>query len=238
MLINKNGEFSGLILGEIDLEKSEKSKTPYSASFTGVASTQKLDIEKQIVIQKGLNFAPFIDYGHFNDGHPVFQRDDDGKVISTISTGQMVAIPVGKKAWLCKSTNQWNVHGQFLPHVKQANNLVDLAKSFAEIKTDRRLGLSVEGKLQEVSADEAIVKKADIYRVTVTPQPVNTDCQLDLLAKAITDEMHYQEKVSGTLINLAEKDKIKTIMNLAKSRNINIEDAIDLFYKYAHKIKV
>ena len=243
MIIEKNGDFSGLSLGFVDMADLSKAinvndAINYGASFQGKASTERLDYDGQTMLQKGLNWGPFIDYGYFNDGHPVLEKDKDGKVIRVLSLGKMIGIPIGKKAWFEKDLNAWMVSGQFLPHVPEARGLVDIAKSLDVIKADRKLGLSVEGKLKDVSADEKVIKKADIYRVTVTAVPVNFDCRLDLLAKAISDEVHYREERAGTLMDVDEATKIRAIIDLSKSRGIDIEDAITLFYKYAKEVQV
>lgn len=237
MICDKDGNFSGLCLGGVDLTKAKDNSINYGSKFNGIASTERYDREDQVILQKGLDFTPFIDYGYFNDGHPV--KDKKGKIISS---GKMVAVPVGKKAWFEKALNQWHVEGQFLPHVKEANGLVDLAKSFSDIETPRRLGLSVEGKITDADDEDPkkakVIKKALIYRVTITPQPVNPDAELNLLAKAIRDEIAFQEKSDETLASLSEKEKISAIINISKSRKISVDEAINLFYKHAHKVKL
>jgi len=214
MVINEEGEFS-LYLGDVDFEKSKIKDVPYNAKFKGVASTEKLDEDKQIVLQKGLNFEPFKKYGYFNDDH---------------GRGTCIAEAIDKKAWYDAENNQWMVKGRFLPFVKRAQEYVDMAKSFEANDSDMRLRLSVEGKVRDISADESIVKKADVYRVAITLNPKNTSTHINLLAKA----MIHEEKSGVSGVFLTKEDKRCVIIGrLAKSFNCSLELAEAYYDRYS-----
>ena len=113
--IEPDGSFSCNI-GEIDLCKAlNPSEIGYDAKFQGQASSEIKDDQGQIVIQKGLNWQPFLDKGVFKDAHPftvdIFDIDkngnpkigEDGKpVVINKSLPYMpktIAVPIDEKAW-------------------------------------------------------------------------------------------------------------------------------------------
>jgi len=219
MFINKDGEFKGLHLGSLTMEKAgELAKIGYDARFEGVASTERMDRQEQTLIQKGLNFSPFKKYGYFNDNH--------GK-------GTCIAEAIGKKAWYDETSNSWVVKGRFLPYVQRAKELVDIAKSFEHNESDMRVRLSVEGKVKDISEDGKVVKKADIYRVAVTLDPINLDTGIQLLAKAIGQEVQSTFELD---LSPEEEERILIIGRLAKSMNIGLEKAADYYDKYSIKL--
>lgn len=219
MFINKSGEFKGLYLGSINIEKaSDITKIGYDSKFEGTASSERMDKQEQTLIQKGLNFKPFMKYGYFNDNH--------GK-------GTCVAEAIGKKAWYNQTTNSWMVKGRFLPYVQRAKELVDLAKSFMHNDSEMQVRLSVEGKVKDISEDGKIVKKADIYRVAVTLDPINVDTGIMLLAKAIGQE---EQGTIGLDLSPEDEERLLLVGRLAKSMNIGLDLAAEYYDKYSLKL--
>lgn len=147
----------------------------------GIASIQTKDRQAETLIQKGLDFSEFVDYGWFNDNHSKATEDVLGypdTPAKYFKKGQ--TLPNGKPA---KAPGHW-VEG-YLLNTNKANSIWDLAKNLQS--TPRRLGFSVEGKIQKRdSLDKSVVAKAIVREVAITKSPVNTDAQMDVLVKSLT----------------------------------------------------
>lgn len=164
--------------GTVDLVKGKESIITYDSKFNGQATAEIEDDEGQIVIQQGLDWTPFMNKGVFKDAHPF--RDDKGNIPYMPRT---VAVPIDEKAWYDKSVNGWMVKGQFLPEVKEARDLVDLAKSYNAINMPRRLKFSIEGKIQKIDGNK--IYKASVLNVVISEQVQNQATYLDILAKSL-----------------------------------------------------
>lgn len=172
-LVTTDGSFRAH-LGDLIL-KSEKVGDTEGWHFKGTASTSDKDREGETLLQKGLNFEPFIDSGEFNWNH-----------IPQL----MVGVPVGKKAWF--SDGCWKCEGIILrdmpiiPNVYSTNEVIQQHNQLRKAGLPRGLCLSVEGKVRDRSDCGKYVKKADIFNIAVTFRPVNPSCTLDMLAKSMS----------------------------------------------------
>lgn len=167
-------------MGSVDLLKAEKVGDTEGYHFKGVASTADKDREGEILLQKGLDFSPFIDHGEFNWNH---------------ISHAMVGVPVGKKAWF--ENGQWMSEGLILKGmpiwdgydtemvVKQHNNL-------RKAGLNRGLCQSVEGKVLKRSDCGKYVEKAAIYNIALTFRPVNPNCSISMLAKSLDKQATVQ----------------------------------------------
>ncbi len=139
----------------------------------GIVSTDHLDRQSEVLVQKGLDFAPFLKSGWFNDNH---DSSTDG-LIGYPQTAEMRTLPDGSTGWY--------VEGYLLKGSERADRIWDLANALQ--KTDRRLGFSVEGSI--VKRDESNPKKvhkAVVREVAITRCPVNTNTALSVLAKSLS----------------------------------------------------
>jgi hypothetical protein len=177
-MVRSDGSFRALFGGiEMNLLKAQNKNGAVVYPFQGICSTPDKDIEGEILIQKGLDFSPFMNTGEFNWNHIPFA---------------MVGVPVGKKAWFDDPV--WKSQGEIL------GGLVALSKDGIDYTTDqivnqhnalkkagmpRGLCQSVEGKVVERSPCGHYVKKATIYNVALTFQPINGGTNVDLLAKSL-----------------------------------------------------
>lgn len=139
----------------------------------GIVSTDHLDRQQEVLLQDGLDFAPFLKGGWFNDNH-------DGSTAAAVGypeKAELRTLPDGRKGWY--------VEGYLLKGHKPADDLWSLATALQ--KTDRRLGFSVEGAILERDADKrGIVRKAVVREVAITRCPVNEHTQLSVLAKSLS----------------------------------------------------
>ena len=116
----------------------------------------------------------------FNDNH---SKETTGIVGYPDAPAKYVAkgamLPSGRRA---PAPGHW-VEG-YLLGTEKAKELWELGLELQ--KTDRRLGLSVEGKVQKrLLADNKTVAEALVRNVAITGCPVNTDATLDMLVKSL-----------------------------------------------------
>lgn len=145
----------------------------------GLASVETKDRQDETILQRGLDFTDFLKNGWFNDNHSKVTTDILGYPEKTqyIKKGQ--TLPSGKKA---KADGHW-VEG-YLLGTEKADKVWELATALQ--KTNRRLGLSVEGKIQKrIGPSHKSIAQALVRNVAITNCPVNTDATMDVLAKSL-----------------------------------------------------
>lgn len=183
---------------EIPIHLFEKADAPpgQSRRIGGVISTEHPDRQGETVLQNGLDFKPFLEAGWLNDNHS--KATAEGILgypseVKFFKKGE--TYPDGKPA---KSNSHW-VEGYLLENWEPADKIWQLGKALQ--KTNRRLGFSVEGAIHrrigpktvfKKSADGkggkwvgSTVAKATVRNVAITNCPVNTNTNLEVLAKSL-----------------------------------------------------
>lgn len=139
----------------------------------GIVSTDDIDRQGEQLIQKGLDFGPFLKGGWFNDNH---EHSTDA-LVGYPDLVELRQLPGGGTGWY--------VEGYLLKGHSRADNLWNIAQALQ--KSNRRLGFSVEGSIQERDpSNPKIVRKAVVREVAITRCPVNTNTGLDVLSKALS----------------------------------------------------
>ena len=139
----------------------------------GIVSTGDIDRQGERLIQTGLDFSPFLKGGWFNDNH---DRSTEA-LVGYPDLCELRELPDGEHGWY--------VEGYLLKGHQRSDNLWNIAQALQ--KSDRRLGFSVEGQIEERDAtDPTVVRKATVREVAITRCPVNTNTGLDVLAKSLT----------------------------------------------------
>ena len=164
----------------VPLEAFEKSGDDHPMRIGGVVSTDALDKQGERLVQTGLDFAPFLAEGWFNDNHG--QRTQD--VLGYPTAAQFVRkgdrLPNGRSA----ASNGWWAEG-YLLNTEEGRKVWGLCQAMA--KSPRRLGFSIEGRVQaRHPKDPTIVTRAMVKNVAVTHCPINTGTELNALVKALT----------------------------------------------------
>lgn len=161
---------------EIECDLFEKAEAPSGRQrrIGGFVSTESLDKQGEVLIQKGLDFGPFLRDGFFNDNH-------------LKQTGKAVGYPEIAELRMHKGAPAWYVEGFLLENHPPADEIWSMAKSLERAGWPRKLGYSVEGQILERDpADIRTVRKAVVREVAVTRCPVNDETQLMLLAKSLS----------------------------------------------------
>lgn len=159
----------------LDFKKSEGDDAPML--FGGFCSSEKKDRQGEILVQKGLNFAPFIDGGFFNDNHS-----------RLLTRGAALGIPLDKNPvrWLNKGDanpltgeavdrSGHYVMGEFLDY-EGGRTVYGIAKSLQD--KSRSLGMSIEGKATKKHGSK--VWTADVHHIAITQVPVSYDTSTDV----------------------------------------------------------
>lgn len=148
----------------------------------GVISTETLDKQGEIVVQKGLDFGHFLSEGHFNDNHSKKTADVLGYPTGVTRFQKGERLPDGTVA---KSNCTW-AEG-YLYETPEASRIWDLGRAMQKAGASRRLGYSIEGAVVErAEENKRVVKKAVVRNVAITNCPVGQDTRMEVLAKALT----------------------------------------------------
>ena len=147
--------------------------------IAGVISTESPDRQAEVVLQSGLDFAPFLEGGWYNDNHT---KDTDGilgypETVKSFRKGDN--LPDGSRA----NTNCTWAEG-YLLETDKATRIWDLGKALQ--KTGRRLGFSIEGRIERREGPRnKVIAKALVRNVAITNCPVNPDSRMEVLAKSL-----------------------------------------------------
>jgi hypothetical protein len=164
---------------DIEAECFEKSRPDGGTGryIGGFVSTDHMDRQGETLLQEGLDFAPFLDKGYFNDNHSA----DTDALVGYPSNAELRQLPGG----LHKG---WYVEGELLEGdgTSRADRLWKLAQDLKKAGGKRKLGFSVEGQIMDRDPrNPSRVRKAVVREVAITRCPVNTATSLDVLAKSL-----------------------------------------------------
>lgn len=137
----------------------------------GLASTEDVDLQGEVVKQNGLDISPikqgrgWINYNHSND-----PEDMVGKLDGADLTNKGLF-----------------VEGYLFKKHKKAQNLYAIMNSL-EDKDQHALKLSIEGQiLKRTGKNNKVIASAKVDKVAMTFDPINTNTYVEL-CKAITDK--------------------------------------------------
>ena len=152
--------------------------------IAGLVSTARRDRQKETILQRGLDFSEFLEFGWYNDNHA---KSTDG-VLGYPESVKFVAkgakLPDGGEA---PHDGHW-AEGYLIPGYAKAEQIWELGRALQKSNAPRRLGFSIEGTVHARAADDqSIITKASVRNVAITHCPVNPDTGLVALAKSMDD---------------------------------------------------
>lgn len=175
-----------LNIGEVSFFKKADAPEGRQRRIGGVVSMETKDRQNELLIQNGLDFSEFVNHGWFNDNHhdPSYSSNTTNLVGYPEFTEQFQKGETLPDGTVAKAHCHW-AEGYLLEGYEPADKLWNLAQALN--KTPRRLGFSVEGKIQRRDPlNKSTVSKAIVREVAITKAPVNTDSQLQILTKALS----------------------------------------------------
>ena len=153
--------------------------------IAGIISTEKLDKQGEVIVQKGLDFTPFLKEGWFNDNHSKKTADilgyPDSEGVKQFQKGDR--LPDGS---IADSNLTW-AEG-YLLDTPDADRIWNLGTALSKAGSQRRLGYSIEGNVQRRTGPmNKVVAKAVVRNVAITNCPVGEGTRLETLAKSLDD---------------------------------------------------
>lgn len=149
--------------------------------IAGVISTELKDKQDEVVLQRGLDFSPFLKGGWFNDNHSQKTTDVLGYPDKVLKFKKGETLPDGTVA---PTNGTWSEG--YLLDTPEAQKVWDLGLALQKAGSDRRLGFSIEGKvLERQGPGGKTVAKALVRNVAITNVPVGEGTRMEALAKSM-----------------------------------------------------
>jgi hypothetical protein len=171
LYVRNDGSFYAFC-GDVILKADQPANSLF-CQFTGIASTADQDRDKEVILQKGLDFSPFIEHGEYNWNH---------------IPHAMVGEPTGRKAWY--DGGKWLSEGRIIKGLPiwdgyTTDMVIQQHNQLRKSGTNRGLCQSIEGKVMQRSPCGRYVQKATVYNIALTFRPVNPNCTVAVLAKSL-----------------------------------------------------
>lgn len=154
----------------LPVELVKGGETENGWKIRGLASTENVDLQGEIVKQRGLDISPikegrgWINYNHSNDPEDMIGKLDDADV--------------GNKGLM--------VEGYLFKKHRKSQAVYSILKSLDD-KDKHSIKLSIEGNiLKRAGRDNKTIASAKVDKVALTFDPINTYTYVELV-KAITD---------------------------------------------------
>jgi hypothetical protein len=145
----------------------------------GIATIETKDRQGEVILARGVDFSDFVQNGWFNDNHSKRTTDILGYPERARFFRKGEELPSGEKA---QAAGHW-VEGYLLA-TPEADRVWELGKALAQTK--RRLGFSVEGKIEKrVGPAQKTIAKALVRNIAITNCPVNAGARMEILAKSL-----------------------------------------------------
>ena len=157
----------------------------------GIISTENLDKQGEVIVQKGLDFGYFEKNGWFNDNH---SKDTDGVVgapdqpVKRFQKGDI--LPDGS---IAPSNCSWAEGYMF--DTPRAKRIWETGHALTKANGNRRLGFSIEGSVLRRAGDMGKrVVQAMVRNVAITNCPVGEDTRLLAFAKSMQEAQGHVDE--------------------------------------------
>lgn len=160
--LSRDDEFYFWLPFQIDKAATKDKEKGTRRWIQGIASTPDVDLQSEVVEQRGIDFSYFLEHGYFNNDHkPGFENK------------------VGEPTE-CKITSKglW-VKGFLYKNKKISDSIWEMALSLEASQSSRKLGFSIQGKVQRRAGRRIL--KCWIQDIAITAAPINTNTWLDVV---------------------------------------------------------
>lgn len=197
-----------------DGAKADGSDSTGKRWIQGIASTESLDLQGEVVEQHGIDTSYFLKYGYFNNDHkPGFEN----------KVGQPTECKVTQKGL-------W-VKGYLFQNHKTADSIWELLNSLNSSGASRKVGFSIQGKVLRRRGNR--IAKCWIQDIAVTPCPVNPTTWAEI-AKSLAaqpwerdeDEEESKKALSAQGSALVPESLDASVKDARISKSLSLEDAV------------
>lgn len=152
-------EFSFFV--PVDIRKSDVSEGMQAGKriIQGIASTEDVDLQDEIVVQSGIDTSYFLKYGYINDDHKPGPEHKVGEPLEARSTKAGLWI----KALLYTGDGTGD---------ERCDYWWDMLERLERSGSNRKVGFSIQGKIQRRAGNS--IMKCWLQDVAITASPVNT----------------------------------------------------------------
>lgn len=163
----------------------------------GLASTATRDQQGEVVLVKGLDLT-YLNQGKgtFNWNH--YGDKDPSSVIGIITENQRT------------DANELHVKGKLLKHLPKAQAAYNLLKALDAEGEQRRMGMSIEGKV--LHRENKVIYKAWVKAVALTMDPVNQDTYVSF-AKSFSGAEYVPQEESW--MSAVDADTLERALSIA-----------------------
>ena len=136
----------------------------HSRWIQGIASTEDYDLQKESVIQHGIDFSYFLKHGYYNDDHKKGPKHKVGQPTET------------------KVTNKglWTKGYLWEPGTHETSDAIwELIHALVASNSDRKVGFSIQGKTVHRAGNRIL--KCWVQDIAITVAPINTHTWLDVV---------------------------------------------------------
>ena len=184
--MNKN-YFSQFMPISFDLIKADKNDDG-RLYIKGIISTENTDAQGEILKQDGLDFSYFLKRGYINSEHKQGAEN-------------ILGSPVKVEKCMYKGVPAHYMEGYLFSDMSKVQDIVSVCKAMKKANSDRGLGFSVEGKVEERDKkNPSVITKAKILNVSLVASPANPDSMLELLKSMeaqMEKEMSLNQQISS-----------------------------------------
>lgn len=145
----------------------------------GIATLETKDRQGEVILARGVDFSDFVQNGWFNDNHSKNTTDILGYPEKAKFFRKNEQLPNGE---VSTAAGHW-VEG-YLLNTPGADKVWELGRALAQTK--RRLGFSVEGRIEKRTGPfQKTIARALVRNVAITNCPVNSGARMEILAKSL-----------------------------------------------------
>lgn len=167
-------------LGALELLPQQGAGDDEYVDFEGIAATDDADLADDISLTGGIDWQHFVRHGSFNWDHKNNPEDWVG-----------VPLEIRPNA-VFKGVKGVYVKGRLMLKQARAREIINTLRALKAAKTDRRMGLSVQGKvLVRDPLNRRRILRSLVNKISFTPHPVNTNTFVDLLKSLDAEQGIY-----------------------------------------------
>lgn len=152
---------------DVDLQKAEEVEKTGRGPIRGIASSESVDADGEVVVQDGIDWSWFKSHGFLTLEHPLHAMNVIGE-------------PHEIKKIMHNGVPATEVRGELYLEDPVGMSVWKKAVAIRKSGGSRRFGMSIEGKV--VERDGNVIKRSEVRSLAISPQPRNQDAWMEPLA--------------------------------------------------------